>query len=174
MAITDLIPWRRGDRAPVAGSGGQNPFLALHREMNRLFDDMLNQFELTPGTFGRGMAMWPFIEAIPSDKEVKVLAELPGMSAKDIEVFVKDDVLTIRGEKKHEMENTERWMSERYYGRFERNIRLPFPVDEEKVVASFENGVLTLTLPKSAAAEEKVKRIAINTGSKAKKEDLAA
>jgi HSP20 family protein len=174
MAITDLIPWRRGERASVPIASAQNPFLALHREMNRLFDDMFSQFEPTPSIFGRGMSMWPVIEAIPSDKEVKVLAELPGMTAKDIDVLVKDDTLTIRGEKKHETESTEPWMSERFYGRFERNIKLPFPVDEDRAVASFENGLLTLMLPKSAAAEERVKRITINARSPAKKEDLAA
>jgi HSP20 family protein len=174
MAITDLIPWRRSDRSQVPNTGGQNPFLTLHREMNRLFDDMFDQFELMPSVFGRGVAMWPVVEAIPSDNELKVVAELPGMGPKDIEVFVRDDTLTIRGEKKHETESTDTWISERFYGRFERNIKLPFPIDEDKADASFENGVLTLTLPKSAAAEEKVKRIAINSRGRGKKEDLAA
>jgi HSP20 family protein len=82
-----------------------------------------------------------------SDKEVRFSAELPGMDEKDIEVLVDNDVLTIRGEKKSESEDQGRRLSERYYGRFERSIALPFEVDEEKAEASFKNGVLTVTIP---------------------------
>jgi HSP20 family protein len=97
-----------------------------------------------------------------ADGEVRVSAELPGMDEKDVEVLVDNDVLTIRGEKKSEHEDQGRRFSERYYGRFERAIALPFEVDEEKAEASFKNGVLTVTLPKSATAKDTAKRIAIN------------
>ena len=66
-----------------------------------------------------------------------------------------------RGEKRSESEDKERRVSERYYGRFERVIPLPFAVEEDKAEASFNNGVLTVTLPRSAKAEDKAKRIAI-------------
>jgi HSP20 family protein len=173
MAIRDLIPWGRDSRPPVPSTflaDEGNPFLTLHREMNRLFDDVFSRFDV-PTAFGRGPAMaWPSIEVIPSDKDVKVTAELPGLEEKDVEVLVDDDVLTIRGEKKAETEDKERGFSERYYGHFERSIRLPFEVKEDKAEASFENSVLTLTLPKSPKAQEKVKRIAVNVGgSKSKK-----
>jgi HSP20 family protein len=85
------------------------------------------------------------------------------MDQKDVEVLVDDNVLTIRGEKRSETEDQGRRFSERYYGRFERSIALPFEVEDEKVEASFENGVLTVTLPKSAKAKEKAKRIAIGS-----------
>jgi HSP20 family protein len=97
-----------------------------------------------------------------SDKELRVSAELPGMDEKDVEILVDDGVLTIRGEKKSETEDQGRRFSERYYGRFERSIALPYEVEEDKANASFQNGVLTVTLPKSARAQEKAKRIAIN------------
>jgi HSP20 family protein len=145
-----------------------SPFLTLHREMNRLFDDVFNRFDTgLPSAFGRmpgwSGGSWPSLEVTASDHEVRVSAELPGMEEKDIELLVDEDVLTIRGEKKAETEDKERRFSERFYGRFERVVPLPFAVEDEKVEASFENGVLTVTLPKSAKAKEKAKRIAIGS-----------
>ena len=169
MAVRDLIPWGR-NRSSVPSSMQQSdeasPFLTLHREMNRLFDDVFNRFDTgLPSAFGRmpgwSGGSWPSLEVTASDHEVRVSAELPGMDQKDVEVLVDDNVLTIRGEKRSETEDQGRRFSERYYGRFERSIGLPFEVEDEKVEASFENGVLTVTLPKSAKAKEKAKRIAI-------------
>ena len=144
-----------------------NPFLTLHREMNRLFDDVFNRFDagLPSSLLGRVPSWsggWPSLEVNASDNELRVSAELPGMDEKDVEILVDDGVLTIRGEKKSETEDQGRRFSERYYGRFERSIALPYEVEEDKASASFQNGVLTVTLPKSAKAQEKAKRIAIN------------
>ena len=162
MLMRDLIPWGRNARAPAPGVRDEvSPFLTLHREMNRLFDDVFSRFESGSPSLFRSMPAWPSVEVVPSDQDVRVSAELPGMDEKDVEVLVDDDVLTIRGEKKAETEDKDRRFSERYYGRFERVIPLPFPVDEDKAEASFQNGVLTVTLPKSAKAEDKGKRIAI-------------
>jgi len=170
MAVRDLIPWGRS-RASVPSNVQQgeemNPFLTLHREMNRLFDDVFNRFDAampssllgrTPGWSGG----WPSLEVNASDNELRVSAELPGMEEKDVEILVDDGVLTIRGEKKSETEDQGRRFSERYYGRFNRSIALPYEVEEDKANASFQNGVLTVTLPKSAKAQERAKRIAIN------------
>jgi HSP20 family protein len=96
-----------------------------------------------------------------TDKDVKVVAELPGLEEKDVDVELADGVLTISGEKKSETEDKERRFSDRYYGRFERRIPIE-DVDQDKVAAKFDKGVLTVTLPKSPAARQKVKRIAIN------------
>ena len=104
---------------------------------------------------------WPSVEFNETDKEVKVIAELPGIEQKDVEVEIADGVLTISGEKKSETEDKERRFSERYYGRFERRIPVD-DVEQDKVAASFKNGILTVTLPKSPTAQRKVKRIAIN------------
>jgi HSP20 family protein len=166
MALRDLIPWNnnRGRELSVRRGEEVNPFLTLHREMNRLFDDVFRGFDLSPLGSGRlidGAMAWPNLEVSETDREVKVTAELPGLEEKDIEVELANGVLAIRGEKKTETEDKDRLFSERYYGRFERRI----PVDEveqDKVSASFKNGVLTVTLPKSPAAQQKVKRIAIN------------
>jgi len=162
MAVRDLIPWARS-RSPVPSmpSDEVSPFLTLHREMNRLFDDVFTRFDGGMPSLFRSVPNWPSVEVIPSENEVRVSAELPGMEEKDVELFVDEDVLTIRGEKKAEVEDKERRFSERYYGRFERVVPLPFAVEEDKAKASFQNGVLTVTLPKSAKAQDRGKRIAI-------------
>jgi HSP20 family protein len=173
MAVRDLIPWGRGRSAVPGPMPGEevSPFLTLHREMNRLFDDVFNRFEsgmpsllgrMPGGAGGAWAGSWPSLEVTASDNDVRISAELPGMDEKDVEVLVDNDVLTIRGEKKSESEDQGRRFSERYYGRFERSMALPFEVDEAKAEASFKNGVLTVTLPKSATAKDTAKRIAIN------------
>jgi HSP20 family protein len=163
MAIRDLIPWNnRGRDLSIRRSEEGNPFLAFHREMNRLFDDAFRSFDLAPfGNLERQMG-WPNIEVSETDKEVKVTAELPGLEEKDVQVELRNSVLAISGEKKTETEDKERQYSERYYGRFERRIPVD-DVDEDNVNASFKNGVLTVTLPRSPAAQQNVKRIAINS-----------
>jgi HSP20 family protein len=165
MNMRDLIPWGRneGSAVPSTMRGDDvSPFLTLHREMNRLFDDVFSRFEGgMPSLLGR-MPSWPSIEATETDMDVRISAELPGMDEKDIEVLVDKDALIIRGEKKAETEDKERCFSERYYGRFERVIPLPLAVEGDKVEGSFNNGVLIITLPKSAKAQEKAKRIPVN------------
>jgi HSP20 family protein len=104
---------------------------------------------------------WPSVEVSETEKEVKVIAELPGLEEKDVNVELRDGMLTISGEKKSETEDKERRFSERYYGRFERSVPVD-DVDQDNVGASFKNGVLTVTLPKLPTAQQKVKRIAIN------------
>ena len=167
MNMRDLIPWgRERASAPSYQTSETSPFLTLHREMNRLFDDVFSRFDSAiPAPFGR-MATWPSLEVSVTDNEVRITAELPGMEEKDVELAVKDDVLILRGEKKAQTEDAGRHFSERYYGVFERQIPLPFEVDEGRATATFENGVLTVTLPKSPRAEDKVKRIAIGSKSK--------
>ena len=96
-----------------------------------------------------------------NDKEVRVTAELPGLEEKDVEVQLSNGTLAIKGEKRAEAENNDKLFSERFYGRFERRIPID-GVDEDKVSASFRNGELVITLPRSAETQRKVKRIAIN------------
>jgi HSP20 family protein len=164
MAITDLIPWGRGRDLTTRRGEDYNPVLTLHREMNRLFDDVFRGFDLAPstGSFFEQSMRWPSIEVNESEKEVKVTAELPGLDEKDVQIALANGVLSIKGEKKTETEDKDRRFSERYYGRFERRIPIE-DVDQDKVAASFENGVLTITMPKLPQAESKVKRIAINS-----------
>ena len=164
MAIRDLIPWSRGRDLTVRRGEEINPFFTLHREMNRLFDDVFRGFDMTPfgnsRLFDRGQG-WPNIEVSETDKDVRVTAELPGLEEKDVQVELANGVLAIKGEKKTETEDKDRLFSERYFGHFERRIPVD-DVDQDKVSASFKNGVLTVTMAKAPQAQSKVKRIAIN------------
>ncbi|MBW9052865.1 Hsp20/alpha crystallin family protein [Rhizobium mesosinicum] len=169
MSVRDLIPWSRnnGNQVPsLFRDDDRDPFLSLHREVNRLFDDVFRGFgsglpSLSSATgLGGG---WPSIEISDNDKEIKVTAEVPGLEEKDIEVLLNDGVLTLKGEKQSEIENKDRQFSERYYGRFERRIPLGVEVKEDNIDARFKNGVLTVTLPKTEKAQSQIKRIAIKS-----------
>jgi len=169
MNMRDLIPWNRGGSNQVQQSASQgastfrndeSPFLALHREMNRLFDEAFRAFD-SPALIGR-MPNWPSLEVSDTDHEIRIAAELPGMDENDVEVLLEDGSLTIRGEKKAEMEDKDRHFSERFYGRFERRIPLGFQPEDGRVNATFNNGVLTVTVPKTAEAQKNMKRIPIN------------
>lgn len=162
--MRDLIPWGRS-RTPQRFDERQweegNSFLTLHREMNRLFDQAFRGFGELTGAQGLGMG-WPHVEVTDRDKEIRVTAELPGLEEKDVEIQVDDGVLTIRGEKRVESDDKDRRYSERYYGRFERRLALPAEVDEDEAQATFRNGVLTVTLPKTERARQNAKRIPIS------------
>lgn len=165
MAMRDLIPWNRGRDVTVRRGENFSPFVSLHREVNRLFDDFFRGFDFAPLSterlFDRTMG-WPNVEVSETDNEVKVTAELPGLEEKDVEIELANGVLAIKGEKQSETEDKDRLFSERYYGRFERRIPVD-DVDQDKVSAAFKNGVLTVTMPKVPQAQSKVKRIAINS-----------
>ena len=155
MAIKNLIPWNnRGREVGIHRDTDVHPFFALHREMNRMFDDVFRGFDLAPfeTTRARNGLGWPQIDIDETDKEVRITAELPGLDEKDVSLEIAHGVLSIAGEKKSGSEDKARRFSERYYGRFERRIPLE-DVDEDKVSATFKNGVLTITVPKSAEAK---------------------
>ena len=162
MAMRDLIPWSRQQQstAPaMVGDRDWSPLSSFRREVDRLFDDMFRSPAL--GVFGGSMtASWPSIEVNEKDREVLVTAEVPGMSEDDVELLLDNGMLTIRGEKKGE--RTERGYSERFFGRFERQIPLPSSVDEQNCKADFHDGLLTIHLPKTREAEESRRKIPIN------------
>jgi HSP20 family protein len=137
-----------------------SPFLSLQREMNRLFDDVFRGFD-APALSGR--TAWPNVDVAETDTEYKVTAELPGLEEKDVELTLRDNALTLSGEKRDEREekNEGRYYAERFVGRFSRTIPLPVEVDAEKVGAAFKNGVLTVVLPKNEQARDTSKRIPI-------------
>jgi HSP20 family protein len=163
MAIKDLIPWNsKGRGVGFQHTTDVHPFFTLHCEMNRMFDDVFRGFDLAP--FGSTGPLdgfgWPQIDIDETDKELRITAEMPGLDEKDVSLEIANGVLSISGEKKTESEDKARRFSERYYGRFERRIPLQ-DVEEDKASAAFKNGVLTVTVPKSAEAKN-VRRIAIN------------
>jgi HSP20 family protein len=164
MARNPLSPYRTGG---LAGGGISDPFLSMHREMNRLFDDVLRG-SLGPSqgepSSHSGM-LTPHIDVSETDSEVRICAELPGVKDEDIDVSLDDDVLTIRGEKKFERKDDKEnyHFIERSYGSFQRSLRLPYSVNPDEVKAQVENGVLTVTVPKSQQ-QVRSRRIQIQKG----------
>jgi HSP20 family protein len=163
MGVRDLIPWTKGQQLST-GHETFDPFFTLHREMNRLFDDVFRGFSPLgrPSPLMEGQFGWPRLELSETDKTVTVSAELPGLSDKDVQVEIANGILSIRGEKKAERSDESKFVSERYYGSFQRQMPLE-GVEEDKAQADFKNGVLTVTIPKSEQSNRNVKRIAINT-----------
>ena len=118
MAIRDLIPWKSQgqDIAPRQEERVDHPVMSLHRDINRLFDDMFRGFSMPSlPSIGRSLGL-PRVELSENDKEIRVTAELPGMEEKDIEISLDNHQLVIRGEKKSETSDEERGYSERSYG----------------------------------------------------------
>ena len=147
-----------------------NPFSALKAEVDSLFDSFIGGLPAFSGMFGssggRGFALTPHMDVTETDKEIVVEAELPGIDEKDVSLALQDGVLTIGGEKKHEVdEEKENYrMMERRYGSFKRSVQLPDTVDEDKVEATFNNGVLKVSLPKRPEAIGKQREIPIKKG----------
>jgi HSP20 family protein len=141
---------------PLATGGGD--LWALSRTMDRLLEDLSRG---SAGAVAQGFA--PRLEVVERDGEYVVTAELPGVEEKDLNVEVHGNVLTIRGEKRSERsgESEGRAWSERVYGEFHRSIELPTDVQGDKAKASFKNGVLSITIPKSDAS--KVRSIPVTT-----------
>lgn len=170
--VRDIIPWRRKreDGKLIRRRQDQdNPFLALHREMDRLFDDFFGQFDSGLSWPGQGALRarqdaWALnVDVAEDDNEVRVTADVPGMEEKDIEVELSDNLLTIHGEKKQERDEKKSnyHVVERSYGAFHRSIPLPGGLLEDKAKAKFKNGVLTITVPKSEEAKASKRTIPI-------------
>jgi HSP20 family protein len=160
MNVRDLVPWGKDRERNSSQSASLGSVVNLHREMNRFFDEVFRGFD-DSGFFG-GRSAWPSVDVDETEKEYRVTAELPGLDERDVEVFLHEGVLTVRGEKKMESEDRNRSYSERFFGRFERRIPLERNIDEGAVSAIFKNGVLTVKVPKNAKAIESSKRIPIN------------
>jgi HSP20 family protein len=134
--------------------------------MNRMFDDFYRGFDLVPfGRWGEGWDVYsPRVDVSETDGKIVVSAELPGMESEDIDISLSEDVLTISGEKRQEKEENGKdyYRTECMYGSFERAIRLPDEVKADEVDATFDKGVLTVTLPKTAEAQT-TKKIAVRS-----------
>lgn len=163
MQIRDLIPWSRKGSEIARPEDFQHPVLAMQREINRMFDSFWNRFNQPLGALDGAFAGWPRTDVVETDDAVEVSVELPGLDEKDLDVSLTEDVLTIRGEKKAEREENRKgfYLAERTYGAFHRAIPLPPGVATENVKAEFKKGILTVTLPKTAEAQAKVKKITV-------------
>jgi HSP20 family protein len=167
------MPFSR-NQSMARWSEENDPFLAMRREMNRLFDDVFGGFGL-PSAFGpvlRQMPAAPKIDVSETDNEIQITAEMPGIDQNDVEVLLEDDRLIIRGEKKEEREDKDRnyHVRERVQGAFSRTLPLPFAPDPNQVKAEFRNGVMTITIPKPQEVKQKQHRIEVQKDTSAPSE----
>ena len=155
-----ILKWR-----PVGQAADRlDPFGDLsdiETEMNRLFNGF---FGRPRPTVGPDRVWAPAVDMYETKDELVVTAELPGMSDKDIKLSIDGDVLSLRGERvqAQEVKPEGSYRGERWYGKFERSMPLPFPVQADKVKATYRDGVLTVTMPK--VEEIKPKEIPIQIG----------
>ena len=171
--MTQNVPVKTQPGAGAPATRVEHPYSELRRQVDRLFDDFGLGFWNFP--FGRGareltQSAWggehmPQVDVSESAEDFKVKAELPGIAEKDVEVTITDDILTLKGEKKSEREDKREnyYLSERSFGSFSRSLRLPEAVDQNKITAAFDKGVLTVVLPKSEPAKSKSKKIEVKS-----------
>jgi HSP20 family protein len=170
MAEPTKLPVKTEDRKSPAVAPWR-PFESLRREIDRLFDDF--DGGIWRSRLGRPLLdvqpFWPreatfaapAVDVAETDKGYEITAELPGMDEKNIDVKFADGVLTIKGEKQEEKEEKKKdyYVSERSFGWFQRSFQVSDSVQADKIEASFNKGVLTITLPKSVEAQKTVKKI---------------
>lgn len=171
----EKVPTKTGVRGPVSMfEEAWHPLVRLRAEMDRLFEDFQSLMPIPSS--GRGAALEPFravhrmfgglipaVSLAEKDDSYELTAELPGLEEKDVQITLRDDLLTIKGEKQAGAEEKTRgyYFSERRFGSFQRALQLTDDVDLEKIEARFKNGVLTVTLPKNPAAAKEEKKIPI-------------
>jgi len=126
-----------------------SPIFGLRREIDRLFDD----------TFARDGFNWtPAVDIKENDSEIRLDLELPGLKPEDVELTAENGILTVRGEKKSEKkegEDNRYHVVERTYGSFLRTFQLPQGIDDDQIKAEFENGILSIHIPKAALPQPK-------------------
>lgn len=147
-----------------------SPLMDLRQRMDQVFDDVMQGWRADP--FGHFPSLTRLQENLAevrfdvaeSADAIEISAELPGMDEGDVELSSSDGVLTIKGEKKTESEEKKKdyYFRERRFGSFARSFRIPDSVDEDKIGATFDKGVLDVVLPKRPEAKAKAKKIAIS------------
>jgi HSP20 family protein len=139
----------------------RDPFRDIQSEMNRLFDNFLGRPTAT--ATGTGSRVWvPVVDMYDTNDELVLNFELPGVREKDISLSITGDVLTVKGERQFDQQlNGDNYFhAERAYGKFERSIHLPMPVQAGQVKATYRDGMLEVSLPK--AEEVRPKEIKID------------
>jgi HSP20 family protein len=164
---SNILPLRRrGNTLPVRRES-ESPVMAIQNEMNRMFDQFFNDpFTMLSSPSIRSMAdFMPKIDVSETDAAMLVTAELPGMDEKDIQLSLENDALIISGEKKNDVDEKGKNFHriERSYGSFQRVIPLVSEIQTDKVEASFRNGVLNISLPKTQAAAKQTHKIEIKS-----------
>ena len=179
MSLKEMVPWRWGglrrwDEEDRPFESFLHEMNSLHREMDRLFDEFWKDSRkgmtaapgwepLTERPWSRAGVM-PRVDASEDEANYRIRVELPGMDKDDVDITLENGMLTVRGEKKLEDEEKGKdyFRRERSFGAFRRSLPVPAEVDEAKIEARFEKGVLTIDLPKSEEAQRKVTHIDVN------------
>jgi HSP20 family protein len=154
----NIVKWQR----PVLATWPSFGRLAdLRNEIDRLFDSPLSELTRT----SQLLSGWtPALDVYEDKDSFIVKAELPGMKKEDIEVSLHDGSLSISGERKTESrrEDSEVYRAERFFGRFQRTVSLPTTVAADKVKAAYNDGILTITLPKTEESKPRKIDVAVN------------
>lgn len=151
-----LIPWR--NKVRERGPGEASPLATLRSEVDRLFESFVREpFGGIDWPFGCERGWAPTVDIAEDEKEYTILAEVPGLDPKDLEVSISGSHLILAGEKKEssERQGKDFYHTESRFGAFHRTIPLPDAVDPESVEAEYANGVLVVHLKKSPAAAAK-------------------
>jgi len=146
---------------PFGALTEREPFRDIQSEVNRLFDSFLGR--PTAAATGTGSRVWmPVVDMYETNDDLVLNFELPGVREKDISLSITGDLLTVRGERqfRQELKDDHTYHIERAYGKFERSVQLPMPVQAGRVTATFRDGVLEVRLPK--AEEVRPKEIKID------------
>ncbi len=160
--------------------GEHHPLLGLRQEVDSLFDNFFSNFSLGP--FGRNpdefnlfpkmstatilnRGFTPSMDVTETDDEFLISAELPGMNEKDIDLSLTDGQLVIKGEKKDERETKEegRHLMERHYGSIYRSMPLPEGIDEDTIDATYDKGILSITVKKTEGTKKETRRVEVKT-----------
>ncbi|MEX2631448.1 MAG: Hsp20/alpha crystallin family protein [Tistlia sp.] len=170
MELNSLIPWNR--KTEIGRAVEEHPLASFQREMDRFFDEVWRRWDLAPSG-GNRFGWTPSTDVAENDAAVEMTMELPGLDEKDVEVTLEGDRLIVQGEKRQDRQQEEAgtgWLvSERRWGRFQRVMPLPPHVDRDKVAASFQDGVLKVTLPKTEEARRETRRIEVRKGKAAQR-----
>ncbi|MDH3763724.1 MAG: Hsp20/alpha crystallin family protein [Gammaproteobacteria bacterium] len=192
MNIEKLKPWNwfkheeggngAGQSVPVSRTHAESlptsragSLMSLHREMDRWFDDAFKSFAMpsfpsrldSAGGAGAKLPGFyrPQIDVSADNNRYEISLDVPGLNESDLTLEVKDDVLTIKGEKEERSEDKDKhyYRLERSYGSFQRTLSLPDDANADEIKANLDKGVLRLEIPRRAIAEQEVKRIPVSS-----------
>lgn len=167
MTIRSLIPF---GRTSIARSGEEsNPFTLLRQQMDRMLEDFSTGWAVPALSNGdSGRYLLPRVDIVETDNGIEMAAELPGIDENDIDLEIEDGVLSLKAESKFEREEKDEkrhyHLVERSHGNFMRRFTLPFEVDEGKVEARFDKGVLNVFVPRAANAQKPKRKIEVRGG----------
>jgi len=165
QSASNHIPIKKSADKTVANSDvfWGNPWVDLHRQIDRLFDGMMTRSQFPSLDYGLAQSFTPSLDVAVEDDKYSVSVEMPGMDERNVNIELSGNLLTIRGEKKEEKEDKDKhyYRVERRYGSFQRSLNLPDDVDLEKIQATMNKGVLQLQLPRDSQRRPSARKIEV-------------